>query len=41
MTMKAQVQCFVASAAADISEHSNLQKLLVSRKVEVTRYEAV
>jgi hypothetical protein len=41
--MKAQVQYddFVGTAAADISDYSDLQKLLVSRKVDVTRYEAV
>jgi hypothetical protein len=41
--MKAQVQYndFVGTAAADISDHSDLQKLLASRKVAVTRFEAV
>jgi len=43
MIFKAQVQFndFVGSAAADISDHSDLKKFLVLRKVDVERYEPV
>lgn len=41
--MKAQVQYndFVGSAAADITDHSDLKKFLVSRGVDVERYDPI
>ncbi|WP_162055131.1 hypothetical protein [Pontibacter pamirensis] len=43
MIMKANVQHhdFFGSAAADISNNTNLQKFLESKRVDTTRYEAV